>query len=41
MSVDPQKARAIFLEAVEKHTPDHWSNFLDELPAPQHAVVSH
>jgi serine/threonine protein kinase len=30
MSADPLKARAIFLEAVEKQAPDQWSAFLDE-----------
>jgi serine/threonine protein kinase/tetratricopeptide (TPR) repeat protein len=27
---DPQQARSIFLEAVEKHAPDQWGAFLDE-----------
>jgi serine/threonine protein kinase/tetratricopeptide (TPR) repeat protein len=30
MSADPQKARAIFLDAVEKHAPEQWSAFLEE-----------
>src|SRR5262249_16448539 len=30
MSADPQKARAIFLQAVENHAPEQWSAFLDE-----------
>jgi serine/threonine protein kinase len=29
MSADPQRARAIFLEAVEKHAPEQWGAFLD------------
>jgi serine/threonine protein kinase/WD40 repeat protein len=27
---DPQRVRAIFLEAVENHAPDQWSTFLDQ-----------
>jgi hypothetical protein len=27
---DPQRVRAIFLEAVEQHAPDQWSSFLDQ-----------
>ena len=30
MNVDPAQARAIFLEAVEKHSPETWEQFLDE-----------
>src|SRR5262245_11604860 len=30
MSVDPQKARAIFHAAVEKHAPAQWATYLDE-----------
>ena len=30
MSPDPAKAKAIFLEAVEKHQPGQWDAFLDE-----------
>src|SRR6516225_6312295 len=29
MSIDAQKARFIFLEAVEQHAPDQWGNYLD------------
>ncbi len=29
MSVDPAEAKAIFLKAVEEHTPQRWSAFLD------------
>ena len=29
MSADPQKARSIFLEAVEQHAPDQWGPYLD------------
>src|SRR5215207_9383923 len=29
MNADPQKARSIFLEAVEQHAPDHWDPYLD------------
>src|SRR5262245_10046241 len=28
---DPQRVRAIFLEAVEQHAPDQWSAFLDRV----------
>jgi serine/threonine protein kinase len=30
MSADPSRAKAIFLEAVEKYAPDHWPAFLNE-----------
>jgi eukaryotic-like serine/threonine-protein kinase len=30
MNADPQQAKAIFLEAVEKHGPDQWPAFLDQ-----------
>src|SRR5262245_827828 len=30
MSVDTEKARSIFLAAVEDHAPDEWENYLDE-----------
>src|SRR5262245_52200811 len=29
MSADPNPAKAIFLEAVERHAPDQWPAFLD------------
>jgi serine/threonine protein kinase/tetratricopeptide (TPR) repeat protein/Flp pilus assembly protein TadD len=29
MSIDPEKAKAIFLEAVENHAPEQWAEFLD------------
>ena len=29
MIAQPQRARAVFLEAVEKHTPEQWGAFLD------------
>src|SRR5262249_7218007 len=29
MNVDPARVRAIFLEAVEKHPPDTWDQFVD------------
>ncbi len=29
MNADPNPAKAIFLEAVERHAPDHWPAFLD------------
>jgi serine/threonine protein kinase len=35
MSVDPQQAKAIFLQAVEKHDPDQWPAFLDRACAGQ------
>ena len=30
MSSDPNQAKALFLEAMEKHAPDHWPAFLDQ-----------
>lgn len=30
MSMIANNAKAIFLEAIEKHSPDDWSKFLDE-----------
>src|SRR5262245_28372966 len=30
MNADPQRAKAIFLQAVEKHDPDQWPAFLDQ-----------
>src|SRR5262245_42486070 len=30
MNATPQQAKAIFLEAVEKHAPDQWPAFLDQ-----------
>jgi serine/threonine protein kinase len=30
MNANPQRARSIFLEAVENHAPDQWGNFLDQ-----------
>src|SRR6188768_1222585 len=35
MNADPNSAKAIFLEAVERHTPDQWSAFLDRACAGQ------
>jgi hypothetical protein len=29
MNADPNPAKAIFLEAVEKHDPERWAAFLD------------
>ena len=30
MSMDPNRAKAVFLEAVENHGPDQWPAFLDQ-----------
>ena len=30
MSADAQKVRAVFLAAVENHTPSQWESYLDE-----------
>ena len=30
MNSDPNKAKAVFLEALEKHTPETWPAFLDQ-----------
>jgi hypothetical protein len=30
MNADPNQAKAIFLEAVEKHAPEQWPAFLDQ-----------
>jgi serine/threonine protein kinase/tetratricopeptide (TPR) repeat protein len=35
MNVDPNQAKAVFLEAVEKHDPDQWPAFLDQACAGQ------
>src|SRR5436190_14408772 len=35
MNVDANQAKAIFLEAVEKHDPDQWPAFLDRACAGQ------
>src|SRR5262245_4345093 len=35
MNADPNPAKAIFLEAVERHTPDQWPAFLDRACAGQ------
>src|SRR5438105_14024279 len=35
MNVDPNQAKAIFLEAVEKHDPDGWPAFLAQACADQ------
>ena len=35
MSADPQQAKAIFLEAVEKHDPQEWPAFLNQACANQ------
>src|SRR5262249_50032826 len=35
MNADPQQVKAIFLQAVEKHDPDHWPAFLDQACAGQ------
>ena len=29
MNADPNQAKAVFLEALEKHNPDLWPAFLD------------
>jgi serine/threonine protein kinase len=41
MSVDPSQAKAIFLEAVEKHDPDQWPGFLDQACAGQPDLRGH
>src|SRR5215207_9061371 len=38
MNADPNPAKAIFLEAVERHTPDQWPAFLDRACAGQPAL---
>src|SRR5689334_13601509 len=35
MNTDPNPAKAIFLEAVERHAPDQWPAFLDRACAGQ------
>jgi serine/threonine protein kinase/tetratricopeptide (TPR) repeat protein len=35
MNADPRSAKAIFLEAVERHAPEQWARFLDEACAGQ------
>src|SRR5262249_18012575 len=35
MNADPNRAKAIFLEAVEQHAPDQWPAFLDRACAGQ------
>ena len=35
MNADPNPAKAIFLEAVEQHAPEHWPAFLDRACAGQ------
>ena len=35
MNADPNPAKAIFLEAVERHAPDQWPAFLDRACAGQ------
>src|SRR4051812_36492416 len=35
MNVDPKQAKAVFLEALDKHAPDHWPAFLDQACAGQ------
>src|SRR5436190_24067638 len=35
MNADPNPAKSIFLEAVERHTPDQWPAFLDRVCAGQ------
>src|SRR5262249_47808692 len=35
MNADPQQAKALFLQAVEKHDPDQWPAFLDQACAGQ------
>ena len=34
MNADPNPAKAIFLEAVERHAPEQWPAFLDRACAP-------
>jgi tetratricopeptide (TPR) repeat protein len=41
MNADPKQAKAIFLEAVEKHTPDQWLAFLDQACAGQPELRRH
>src|SRR5262249_45378529 len=38
MNADPNPAKAIFLEAVERHAPDQWPAFLDQACAGQPAM---
>src|SRR5262245_57885223 len=38
MNADPNSAKAIFLEAVERHTPDQWPALLDRACAGQPAL---
>ena len=38
MHADPSKIRALFLAAVEKHTPEQWPAYLDEACAGQPAL---
>src|SRR4051812_23978422 len=35
MNADPRAAKALFLEAVEKHAPEQWPAFLDQACAGQ------
>jgi serine/threonine protein kinase len=35
MNINPEQAKAVFLQAVEHHTPDRWPAFLDEACAGQ------
>src|SRR6516162_8002411 len=35
MNTDPNRVKAIFLEAVERYAPDQWPSFLDEACAGQ------
>src|SRR5262245_34986408 len=35
MNAEPRSAKAIFLEAVDKHAPEQWARFLDEACAGQ------
>ena len=38
MNADPNPAKAIFLEAVERHAPDQWPAFLDRACVGQPAL---
>ena len=41
MNADPNRTKAIFLEAVENHAPDEWPDFLDSACADQPDLRRH
>jgi serine/threonine protein kinase/tetratricopeptide (TPR) repeat protein len=41
MNTDPNRAKAIFLEALERHAPDEWPAFLDRVCAGQPELRGH